>query len=1257
MGNKNNQEQVNKERSLLYELALNTGVSLEIDKSCDLFLKSLLGKKNIPYSAVLIKQILLTGVEESLAKVIYSYPASYTCTSSISLKDALFSRADQFGYAICSLEDYPLEVLLGRSIPHKGNLVVVALDGAGYLILISRDRKEEIKGFLKQLEPVISKFAVNLQACLLQDHLQETLREREQKARKLKIYQERFSRAQLFAKMGTWEFDLETKRLDWSSECARLFGIEEREFGGTFTAFLDYVHPDDRRKVIRENRPILNNKIKKKLSYEHRIIRKDGLMRWVRNEAGPVKNEEGEVYKITGMIIDITRQKNAEEQNRVLLEEKEMLLDNIEEQVWYLIDWETYGMVNAAHAAFLGVRKEELNYKSLWDVFKSAPIIRETIKGNKEVFTTGEKVQNEEWVFNGRGEKRLLSITKAPKLDSRGIVRYVICSARDITEEREMEAELRETNSRLKGILESQEDLIVRVDREGKFLYVNDAYCRKFGKKREELLGSSFVPLIHEEDVESTLRAMQNLYRPPYRVYFEQRAITVQGWRWIGWEDSSILDEQGNVVEIQGVGRDITDRKKAEEELQKSEERLNTLIKNTPAVIYNYEIKDDIPCINYVNENVKNILGFEPEKFINNFNLWKECIHPEDRKRTIDASLEPAGEAEPRILEYRFKDCWGNYRWLHDKQRLIINDDGSREIYGAWWDITERKKLEEELFKSEKYFRSVVEDQTELICRFFPDGTLTFVNPAYCNYFDKSQDELLGRNFLSLLPEEDREIVERNHNFLTVDNPTVTYEHRVVLPDGGVRWQEWVDRALFDDKGQIFEFQAVGRDITEQKNAEMALQEAQAQLEKKVEERTTELLQEIENRKEAEAALAQEKETLRETLQSINEGIVITDTQGTITFVNQEAQEITGRTEVEVKGYSLRVLLQFLVGENKEQTCTDPLSLIMEGRQKNEQQVIETKDGSRKIVFCNGVLIRGRNQEPLFYVVNFKDMTEMKRAEGRLALARKLEAIGRLAAGVAHEINTPMQFIGNNTQFIKSSFAEVQQLWEVYNKLRNDLEQGHYSRGLQRLYKLENQVDIDYNLQEIPRAIEEALAGIDRVKKLVDSMKNLSYSSSKPGVRSKFDLNKAIEDTVNITRNEWKMIADVKVRLDSKIPPIKGNPDEISQVFLNLIVNASHAVQQAVQQGICTRGEITIETRFENREVIAEIDDNGVGIPRAYLSRVFDPFFTTKEVGQGSGQGLTIAYDIIVNQHSGQIEVKSEEGKGTKVRIILPLED
>jgi signal transduction histidine kinase len=256
--------------------------------------------------------------------------------------------------------------------------------------------------------------------------------------------------------------------------------------------------------------------------------------------------------------------------------------------------------------------------------------------------------------------------------------------------------------------------------------------------------------------------------------------------------------------------------------------------------------------------------------------------------------------------------------------------------------------------------------------------------------------------------------------------------------------------------------------------------------------------------------------------------------------------------------------------------------------------------------------------------------------------------------GVAHEINTPIQYVGENIRFMKEAFGDLVETAKAQLELLSALEGGNISREL--VDQVRSQVEdaeLDYLFDEIPVVLSQSLDGVETVSSIVSAMKNFAQ----PGIDYKVDtdINQALLNTLNVSANEWKYYAEIETDLDSALPPVSVMPSEINQALLNVIVNAADAIRICLERTASEeKGRITLRTRLDGDWVVIEISDTGCGIPREIQSKIFDPFFTTKDVGQGTGQGLTVAHLAIVKKHAGKITLLHSSDEGTTFEIRLP---
>jgi PAS domain S-box-containing protein len=279
------------------------------------------------------------------------------------------------------------------------------------------------------------------------------------------------------------------------------------------------------------------------------------------------------------------------------------------------------------------------------------------------------------------------------------------------------------------------------------------------------------------------------------------------------------------------------------------------------------------------------------------------------------------------------------------------------------------------------------------------------------------------------------------------------------------------------------------------------------------------------------------------------------------------------------------------------------------------------------------------------------EMQERERMVIELQLAQKLESVGRLAAGIAHEINTPIQYVGDSVHFLRSAFDDLDKLFECTNQAMALLPESPERSA----YELEvaeaaQKYDLEYLRVEVPKAFTRTFDGVERVTNIVKAMKEFAHPDAKE--QSPVDLLHALQTTLLVASNEYKYVAKMRTEFED-LPYVVCNVGELNQVFLNLIVNAAHAIKDSGKD--VDTGEITIRAIQEGEQAVICVSDNGCGVPAENLSKIYDPFFTTKEVGRGTGQGLAISHSIVVDKHGGEISVASEVGVGTQFTVRLPI--
>ena len=384
-------------------------------------------------------------------------------------------------------------------------------------------------------------------------------------------------------------------------------------------------------------------------------------------------------------------------------------------------------------------------------------------------------------------------------------------------------------------------------------------------------------------------------------------------------------------------------------------------------------------------------------------------------------------------------------------------------------------------------------------------------------------------------------------------------------------------------------------------------------------------------------ALAHERNVLRTMIDLIPAFIYCKDAESRFTACNKLVANRMGVAPEDLIG---KTDFDFFPREMAEKFYNDEQALLKSGKPliDHEELAFDKLSGTNRVILTSKVPLHDVNGNLTGLVGTGFDITERKAAEERMASSDRLESIGRLAAGVAHEINTPIQFLNDSVSFIREG---VEELLAYIDKV--------HSAAPATQPKDE---DVEYLREELPPALTRVADGLSRIAEIVRSMKHFSHADQRE--MSAVDLNASIASTLVIARSEYKDIADLETDY-SPLPPVTCHGGQINQVVLNLVVNSAHAIADFVKQH-GGRGRISVKTAVDGDYALISITDTGGGIPEGIRARIFDPFFTTKEVGRGTGQGLSIVRNTIVKGHGGLLDFECEMGKGTTFHVRLPLQ-
>jgi PAS domain S-box-containing protein len=811
---------------------------------------------------------------------------------------------------------------------------------------------------------------------------------------------------------------------------------------------------------------------------------------------------------------------------------------------------------------------------------------------------------------------------------------------RDISDRRRGEQALRESEERYRLLFERNLAGVFRATFfSRRILDCNDAYAHILGyNSREEVLEHGRLHDFFDPADREIARE---------RVIEEKRVTNFEVClcrkdRSPVWtlENVSLIERSGgNEPLIEGTLFDITNRKQAEaellkyaqdleaaraaqedhaaelarlvEELAHERELMRALMDNAPDHIY---FKDRQGRFLRINAAVARMLGLsDPGQAVGKTDF--DFLAHEHAQQAFDDEQEVIATGRPVIAKEERK-TWpdGRVTWVSTTKVPFRDPTGTVVgTFGVSHDITERMRAEEQT----RLQTAALESAANGIVIVGRDGRVLWVNPAFTRLTGYTGEDILGQTMRILSSGRQKS------NFYQKLWQTVlaggVWRGELVnrRKDGNFYTDEMTITPVRSTGGEITHFIAVKQDVTERRRAEEAVRASE--------------------------------ERYRELFENASDMVFTTDLRGSLTSLNQVAAKTIGYSREEATAMNL----QQLVDRRHWHSIDDIRARLLAGDSAMTVEMeVRTKDGRRVLLEVKPRLVY-KDGKPVAMQGIGRDITGREVAEMELRQAQKLESVGRLASGIAHEINTPIQFVGDNTRFLQDSFAGLQTLLAKYQELRDAAAAGAVDPALLgELRRTEEASDCTYLLDEIPKALTQTLEGVTQVATIVRAMKDFAHPERKERVAA--DINKALLSTLTVARNELKYVADVETDF-GELPLVYCNLSDLNQVFLNLLVNAAHAIGDVVKQ-TGKKGRIRVRTVAEGKTVLVAISDTGSGIPEGIRSRIFDPFFTTKEVGRGTGQGLAIARSVVVDRHDGSLTFESVLGEGTTFCVRLPVQ-
>ena len=651
----------------------------------------------------------------------------------------------------------------------------------------------------------------------------------------------------------------------------------------------------------------------------------------------------------------------------------------------------------------------------------------------------------------------------------------------------------------------------------------------------------SFTNVIHPEDASRVMAAVNQALAERVIYAAEFRIVRADGEvRWLSNYGQAKYGEDGKPARLVGTVSDITERKRAEEALKRSEATLRSVISASPVGI---AVWRNDGAVDWINDRMTTITGYTLEevrgKAPSLLYASSDEFHRIGEELCNLIRLESIGTAETRWIH---KD--GSLRDIHLRGAAMDPQDISAGIVFTAVDITELKRAEAALRESEERYRIAIENSNDGIALARKDE-LVFVNRRFLEIsgYDR-EEEVLHIDSSVLIHPTDRERLRKLAEMRMRGEPTPSrYEFKGLRKDGtGIDIEASVASFLYrGERVSLIYF----RDITERKRSEEALRESQ--------------------------------ERYRTLAEHSVDGIAIVS-RGLFAYVNRKLCRMFGYDgPEEIVGVSPAIVVHPDDAEGVE----DRAKRRMRGENVPSQHefVGVTKAGKTlRIEISSALIPYGKGTAILAY---YRDVTERRRLEDQLRQAQKLEAVGQLAAGIAHEINTPIQYVGDNLRFLKESFRDIIALTHLNGKLLESARNNTVSDGLvDEIERTAAAMDIAYLESDIPKAIQQSVEGVERVTTIVRAMKEFSH----PGTKEKtlVDINKALQNTVTVSRNEWKYVSDVVTELDEGLPLVPCLPGEFNQVILNIVINAAQAIAEKAGTPE-EKGLIKISTQNQRR--------------------------------------------------------------------------
>jgi PAS domain S-box-containing protein len=823
----------------------------------------------------------------------------------------------------------------------------------------------------------------------------------------------------------------------------------------------------------------------------------------------------------------------------------------------------------------------------------------------------------------------------------------------DIDEWRQVAQKRKEREKRYRELAETASDWFWETDADHRLTFISPHIAEVLGVKPSALLGTTFddhgleadpdTAKRHRDDLEAHVPFRDRLFHAGPAEGADARTLRISG--------RPIFDDDGSFVGYRGIGIDITREIAAEQQAGEARQILADAMDSLSDGVAVFDIHNRIVLRNsrfsevFDRDSSDTRIGMTFEEVVRGYRA-AYAFYGRDFEQWVRERVDRHAQAtgEPMVIQTTAGKC------------ILARDCGipSGGVVSVRTDITAIKRKEIELDTLKRHYQIILDSAGEGIIGLDAEGRITFANRMACSLLMYKAEQLVGQVF--------RDLVQARRSD---GAPLADGDFQIAQSYQSGLSQHVIDEVFWRADGQslpvdyfsgpLMEGDAVTgavlafRDATLRLQYEKTVEDAQRNLEHLVAQRTQELSREVDVRARTEAALRESRTRMKGITDCLLEGVMVVSINGSIVFTNPAARQLLcPGSDEELEGLPMDDLVKLGGEESLIDFAAGPWIKIAEGRHtlREDDATFVTADGRKLSVAyaCSPLAVEGGTPS---CVILFRDIHELKTAQWDAMQASRMASVGQLAAGIAHEINTPTQYIGDNLRFVGDSVGTfstiLREAKDKLNAIGGEVAEDFNARC--------EDLDLDYLLDEVPSALRQSEDGVHQVSRIVLSMKEFSHPGSTS--RTSTDINRALESTLTVTRNTWKHVAEVVWDLDPELPHVLCFAGELNQVFLNLIVNAAHAIEELRQDHL---GVISVSTAREGDWVRISIGDSGPGVPAAIRDKIFDPFFTTKAVGKGTGQGLAICRDVVVTKHKGRLDLQGGDSPGAVFVVRIPIE-